>query len=197
MLKLLRFLLKILQISPFLYLNLSIAESVSDFQIDGISIGESLLAHYSISEIENADIAGHYSDDYFLNKGGFPAKTQEFDRLGFFYKKNNNKYIIHAAHGDILFIDDLEGCFNFMKEVENIVNQMFIDVDKKDYEYVYKNLGDGKSIAYVVEFPLGDGQIRVYCQDWSEETKKEFLWEIEGSIEISTKEVLHWLTDAN
>ena len=196
MLILFRFLLKIFQILPFLYLNLSIAEGISDFQIEGISIGDSLLDHYSLSEIENADFAGVYSDDYFLSKS-LTSKTQDFDYLSFFYKKNDNKYIIHSITGDTQFIDDLESCFVFMDEVENIVDQMFIDNKKQEYEYVYKNLGDGKSIAYIIEFPLERGQIRVYCQDWSEETKKDLLWEIEGLIEIATKEVLQWLTEFN
>ena len=196
MLRILRFLLKILQISPFLYLNLSLAESISDFQIEGISIGDSILDHYNINEIENANFAGVYSDDYFLSKS-FTAKTQDFDYLSISYKKNDNKYRIHSITGNNQFIDDLESCFVFMDELENIVNQMFINNNKIEYEYVYKNLGDGKSIAYIKEFPLEDGQIRVYCQNWSEVTKKEFLWEIEGTIEISTKERLQWLTDAN
>ena len=84
-----------------------------------------------------------------------------------------------------------------MYEVESAVEKMLVNTKKEENKFLYKNLADGKSVAYISEYPLENGQIRVYCQDWSEETKKQYLWEIEGSIEVSTKEVLNWLTDYN
>ena len=174
----------------------SFADDARDFQIEGIRIGDSLLDHYSQIEINNGMFGGNYSDDYFMDIG-LPTKNEDFDNLGFFYKKNDNKYIIHFISGDKKFIDDLESCFAFMDEVESTVDQMLMNTKKKEYEYVYKNLADGKSVSYISEYPLENGQIRVYCQDWSEETKKQFPWEIQGSVEVSTKEVLKWLTDYN
>ena len=41
-----------------------------------------------------------------------------------------------------------------MDEVENIVDQMFINNKKQEYKFVYENLADGKSIAHIIEFPL-------------------------------------------
>lgn len=173
-----------------------IAEDIFDFQISGISLGDSLLDHYSQIEINNGLPGGNYFDDYYTDIG-LDAKNQDFDGMGFFYKKNDSKYILQFISGEKKFTDDLESCFAFMDEVERTVDQMLMITKKDEYEYVYKNIADGKSVSYVSEYPLEKGQIRVYCQDWSEETKKQFLWEIEGVVEVSTKEVLKWLTDYN
>ena len=129
----------LLSILFILFSSSVIADDIYDFQISGISIGDSLLDHYSRREISNGLQGGNYSDDYFTDIG-LPTKNQEFDLLSFFYKKNDNKFIIHFMSGDKKFIDDLDSCFAFMDNVESTVDQMLMITEKKNINILTKTL---------------------------------------------------------
>ena len=164
----------LLTIFVLFFSSLLFADDILDFQIEGISIGDSLLDHYSQIEINNGIPGGDYTDDYFINIG-LPPKNQDFDDLSFFYKKMMmiTLYISYLEIKNSLMI--LKAALHLCMKLK-VLLKMLVNTKKEEYEFLYKNLADGKSVAYISEYPLENGQIRVYCQDWSEETKKQYLW---------------------
>ena len=49
-------------------------------------------------------------------------------------------------------------------------------------------------MAYITEFELDSGSIRVYCVNSSDDAKKSLNFPDYFAIELTTNEVLDWLT---
>ena len=92
-------------------LNFSVstyADDVRDFEIEGISIGESLLDHFSKNEIKNLIITTYHknTDEYIMLSGG-EDKSQEYENLSFHVKKNDNQFIVHSISGSFFYKKNL------------------------------------------------------------------------------------------
>ena len=84
-------------------LNFSVstyADDVRDFEIEGITIGDSLLDHFSKNEIKNFTITTYQNktDEYIMLTGA-EDKSQEYDSLSFHVKKNDNQNYKIASIG--------------------------------------------------------------------------------------------------
>ena len=69
------------------------AEDISDFEIEGMSIGDSLLEYYSISEIKNAPNYNDLPSDKKFTIIEMPKKGR-YDGLQFYYLTNNKNYFL-------------------------------------------------------------------------------------------------------
>ena len=65
--------------------NLSIADDISEFEIEGKSIGESLLDYYSKKEISNAIQMNYPKSDKYV-KYQFKINNSDYDSLSFHIK---------------------------------------------------------------------------------------------------------------
>ena len=102
--------------------------------------------------------------------------------------------------GNKSFDNNLSKCKEFKNSVIQKISHsnLFQDMEREDYEWLYETLGDGKSIAYVTHFKFGSnnqGAVRLFCTKWSDATKKEHYVIDRFFIEITTQEILRWLTD--
>ena len=101
--------LLLILILTFSLQNLTKADDIRDFQIEGMSIGDSLLDFFSKKEINKfanyddlpSDMKFRISEFYSNNK----IKMNTYDGIQIFYKPDDKKYILHSLGG---FID----CFN-------------------------------------------------------------------------------------
>ena len=86
----------------------------------------------------------------------------------------------------------------YKKNVFNDIINIYPDLEFYQYEWLYSELADGKSFAKIDDFLLSSGSIRLYCVNSSATSKRELNMDDYFSIEISTNEVLDWLSsDAN
>ena len=130
------------KLSTYLFLFLfsfstpSFADDISDFEIEGISIGDSALEYISLEEIqkeikrtksgyEHLKNPYEFGEVYLRNK-----EFQNYDLMSFFVKTDNEKYKISAIRGLIHYNDDIEGCINKKNEISNSLSNMFKDVKK-------------------------------------------------------------------
>ncbi len=87
------------------------ADDIRDFQIEGMSIGDSLLNHYKENEIRNLKKVFYpKSDKYYLLEGIKSKKKNEYEHLSFHLKKNDKQYIIHSISGGILYKKNFKNC---------------------------------------------------------------------------------------
>ena len=108
----------------------SFAEDISEFQIEGISIGDSLLDHLSKKEIINEIVRNKPAYNYLTEDFGevyFYGNFNTYDRLSFFVKPKDKHYTIYSIAGSISYDDKLEQCFAKQKEIE------------KEFSLTYKN----------------------------------------------------------
>ena len=70
---------------------------------------------------------------------------------------------------------------------------VFKNFKPSSYDYIYENVDDGKSIAYITDFDLENGSVRVWCVDWSEVTEKKRNFQDNVTVSISSREFDDWL----
>ena len=98
------------------------ADDISDFQIDGISLGDSLLDYSSEGEIE---IGPFYpkSKKFIMVRGNISSEV--YDKLQFHTKRNDKKYITHSIEGIIEYEKNIKDCYRKMDEVVGDLDGMF------------------------------------------------------------------------
>ena len=184
-------LLGIIIISSFLISSLK-ANDIQDFQIDGMSIGDSLLNFFSEEEIVNA-VKTKYPGSKEYYGVHFLSKLNNYDQYTFMIKSNDKRYKIYSLSGDIYYIDDLPGCLNKKEKIVEEVSALFLNIQKRTYTHKYKSTADGKSLAVVTDLEnLKNGLIRIYCNSYSKETEK-LGYKDALVVNISTNELTNWI----
>ena len=174
--------------------NIGFAENVKDYQISGISIGDSLLDFYNENEIKNLDIVNYRknTDEFFMLTGA-EDKSQEYETLSFHVKKNDNQYIIHAISGSFFYKKNFDKCLDKKERIVNSLKSDFRNLKSNEYDYKYD--WDLKSIAYISDFEFKNGVVRVYCVNWSEVTENERDFDDNLSISIQIDYFTKWLNN--
>ena len=149
------------------------ADDIKEFEIDGITVGDSLLDFYSLKEIElELKEAVVYPKSKKMIVVGFPAKESNLYRKYDFHIKNNDKkYIIYSVKGLVkLPIDE---CLNQKKKVINEIENQINNTIRNDYKGDYGE-DFGNSFAHVTDFDFKNGDsIRVWCMEW--ESTNEYV----------------------
>jgi len=203
--------LLILLFSFFLLSSPSVfADDISDFSIEGISIGDSLLDYMTEEEILE-EIELNKDDYYYLNEPNkylgiylwknFPV----YDTVSVFIRNNSaNKYLVNknlkhtilSVRGIIEFINDNNSCMNQRDEIVEIVSEIFPNAQKNVSSFKYKADFSGNSIMNAVYFYFDSKDlIEVSCTDMDEtfRIKKNFT---EGlSVVVRPNEIRSWLLD--
>ena len=78
------------------------ADDIRDFEIEGISIGDSLLKFFDKNTILSSR-KYTYKDDKFYSLDIWSEKFQNYEVIQFHLKKNDNNYKIHGLSGALLF----------------------------------------------------------------------------------------------
>ena len=166
------------------------ADDIKDFQIEGISVGESILDYYSEDTIkkDTKEVWPNTTYVQFCSEGNL----NDFQYLCFAYLKKDKKYIIHQLGGetDLSFDNCLKELELNVSALEGLFSSAKINTRKR-----YKHRGDKKkkSIGSDVQFILKEGSVaRVDCTDWSEEITKKKGWTDFLSVQLATKKFVKW-----
>ena len=180
----------------FAFQTLSWADDIRDFQIEGMSIGDSLLDYFSEKEIIKAKMGTHFKSQKYkkiiLEK---LKKLELYDTLTLWVKDKDKTYKIYSVEGYVYFKKDMQNCYKKQKEVIAELNDFFKELGVKDDGlHSRKHSGDksGKSTITdsIFRFPKGD-QIQISCMDFSKKTG----WDDTMSIAIDTKEYADFLSN--
>jgi len=166
-------LLGILVLGLFL-ITPSQADDIKDFQIEGMSIGDSLLDYFSQEEIKK-NIMWHYNDDKknneFVIVEFFSVPfAKVFDGAQFAIKLEDKKYKIYAIVGVISFKYNINDCYSKMKEIESELSELFkLSEKSNDSKVKMRQDVTGESTVSGAYFKFEDGgNASVQCYDFSE-----------------------------
>ena len=103
------------------------ADDISDFEIEGISIGDSLLLYSSKKEIDNGRIADYNSNKYsrYTLRKIKSKSLKKYDDVQVHFLTNDNKYIITGVSGGIFEKDKFNQCLEMKDQVVNVISDMF------------------------------------------------------------------------
>ena len=178
----------------FLLSVTSKADDIRDFEIEGISIGDSLLKSYSKTYLDSLEkLIYPGSDKYF--QISINNEKSDYDDISFVLKKNDNKYVIYNIGLAKFFENDLLNCKKFMKIKIDEILSIVKNLKEKTYEHQY-NIDDKKSLAYITDFIFTDeSSLRAYCVNWSDATEKKRNFTDNFSLDLSLRAYLDWLNN--
>ena len=172
--------------------SLSKADDIRDFEIEGISIGDSVLNFFSMDEIKNN------TWDYFKNKEFtplqfyYPKFAKTYDAIDIQYKTNDNDYKIMGLSGIIFYTDKkkINECYKKMDEIIIDVRSSIENLkETKKSTYTHTGVDDGgKSTVTQVSFENeGLDAITIQCYNYSTESQNHLR------IGINTYEYRYFL----
>ena len=133
------------------YFSHSLANDISDFQIEGLYVGESLLDYASLKEIKSAKSQQQFPNDkYIIYKGENLIKLKTYDYLNIDIKKNDKNFTIVALAG-IKSYNTLEECNKLKNEIQSSLEKTFNFNSKDITEYASKQDKTGKSMVYGIQ----------------------------------------------
>ena len=172
--------------------SLTKADDISDFEIEGMSIGDSLLNYFTVNEIKN-----------FVNYDDLPSdmtfriieifsnemKIELYDSVQIYFKPNDETFIIHGVNAG-LFCDTKKKCINQYDNIKRDISNLFGNSLKSE-NFTGKHIDDdtGQSIYKYLVYYHSNGEIAVGYTDWANHMK----YRDNVSIDITTQEVSDWV----
>jgi len=175
----------------FLFFSSSLfAEDISDFEIEGMSIGDSLFDYFSEEEINNEfeiklyeiPEKNKYKRIYIKNK-----IFKDYEYISIDVKYNDSNYTIYGVNG-MLDYSDPKNCFKKQDQIIKNLSSIFIESPNR---FVVPSSYDstGQSKLHYAEYSVNKGFIQIICYDFAKHTK------IKSGLDVSiiSKEFQDWL----
>ena len=183
--------LLLILILTFSFQSWTKAEDISGFQIEGMSIGDSLLDFFSEEKINLAEQIDYLNKDFYGIKLNVDSK--DYDRIRVHFKQNDLNYKIYALEADKIF-QNINDCY-ILKDnhVENL-SKLFLKyttLDKKKRKHTDPRAKDSYTTDFYFEFDNGS-LASVSCYDWSKEYNEYGIEDV-LRIGIFSKEFSNWL----
>jgi hypothetical protein len=193
--------LLLILILTFSFQTLTKADDISDFEIEGMSIGDSLLDYLSKSEIKKIIkiTKNHYK--YLKDPTKYreayifqPNNFKTYQTASLMFRQNDDNYTIMFVRGMKDYIENLNGCFSQLNEIAKEIETSISNFTKDVREGKSKLDKSGKSISYNTYYTLSSGDaIMLTCNNWDEKLRKKNNWTEGLSVIVRTKEVGNWL----
>ncbi len=169
------------------------AENSKDFEIAGMSLGDSLLNYFTKEEIKKNSKYLYKNKKYYT----FAKRTENndiYEVIQISIKDNDDKYTIENLSGKILFQNNHAECNKKRSLIVKDITKIFsknIEI-KTDEGYEMPSDKTGKSVNDATFFYFPNGSVAsVECTDWA----KEMRYKDNLKVRIFSKEYNYWLTD--
>ena len=152
------------------------ADDISDFEIEGISVGDSLLDYFP-KEVILERMLTDYASKKFSRLDSFKEDDANFinytiyDGMQFHFKTKDKKFIIYSLSAINAYWDNVSECYIEKKEIIEDLKALFPNTRYRFYEKEpHADDPSGKSLVEEFYFDFNNGETaRVACFDWSEE----------------------------
>jgi hypothetical protein len=156
------------------------ADDINEFEIEGISIGDSLLKYADLEQIKNDSNFYYHSNKfgtYYLE-----LKNSDYDGLQIDYENSGN-FIIEGFGGKIFFKENfMQECLIKEKEILNSIKKVLksnsVYKDHGIIPHNYDKSGNSVGTWHTFELNDGSGFIMLECMDWSDEVNFEDNFEL-------------------
>ena len=188
--------LLLILILTFSFQPLTKADDISDFQIEGISIGDSLLDYMSLNEIKKEEKNHTKMGDKFIMVFYYQGSTSKlYNDVQVTYDPNDNDYIIHQVSGFLDYKNNIQDCLKKKNEIKEEISEVFNNLntrDEKNIPHPYDKSGETK--YWATDFYLDSGaMINVGCMDWSSKFEEENNWLDSLDVNISSSDYVKYL----
>ena len=150
------------------------ADDIRDYEIEGMSIGNSALDFFSKEEIKK-NIVDYMTDNKFTMTC-FSNNLKTFDEVCLMFKSNDKNNIIHGISGELRYVNkDINYCFNKQKEIDNEISILFKNLKRKSWGILKlgpRVLEIDPNATYnpiTYDFKNEKERLQISCYDFSEE----------------------------
>ena len=182
--------------------TLAKADDIRDFQIEGMSIGDSLLDYFTNEEINNKknsynDKGYIYPERDYYSLTFYNTNFENYEAVQINLKDGDNRYIIHSLSG--IKNMNIEECYKVFDSIEKEIDALFSNsrkVDKQKRKHVYDKTG--KSFTTDVYYWLPDNSYAaLVCTDWSENIEVSKNWADHMRTEMGSPSFTKWYQNLN
>ena len=171
------------------------ADDISEFEIEGVSIGESLLKYMTKKEIIS-DFSFVYKDKEFATV--FFSKKTKYDNIQITVKPNDKNLIIHGISAIIYYDDRYSECLIqkeiITKQMESLISS---NTRKQSKDNIKRNLRydpTGESIWSYFAFYFDNGEAsQVFCTDWAKYLTEKKNWRDNLKVALYSKQFAKYL----
>ena len=153
----------------------TIADEITDFEIEGISVGDSALSFFNKNEIKNN------TWDYYKDKKFTPVQMtglyffETYQGVDFDYKTEDKNYTIYSLSGILKYNDkNIKDCYKKMDEIDEELQSVLEDFKKED-KATWKHAVDptGESTFTDIYYESEEGNVTITCYNFSEKQEKK------------------------
>ena len=192
-----------MRLLPILILTFSFqtfakADDLRDFQIEGMSVGDSLLDYMNKNQINNS------KRNYFTDKRNYymvykDSSLNTYEIVDIYLKTGDKNYEIKSIVGKLI-VKNKKACLLKKKEITNQLDQFFPNSEKQTYDDVPHTYDKtGKSREYQTGYLLGkdfmDDHVSIVCSFFSKKIKRENKWEDSLNVAATSAEIQSWIAD--
>ena len=158
------------------------ADGVEELEIEGMSVGDSLLDFMDKSEM---DFAFLYKDKSF--KTTYFDKPKIYDDIQISVKSDDNNYIIHNISGKIYYRKNYDECLKnkikITKAFQSVISSNVKTQNKNNVRRSSDPTGNSTWSYYAFYFDNGSAA-QVFCTDWSDELfkSKNYFDELKAAL---------------
>ncbi len=157
------------------------ADDIRDFEIGGITLGDSLLDYMSKKEIINYE-QKHYNLNSKFFETQYPKSKGLYKYLLFHVKRNDPSYIVHLIRG-VNIVDGKNECLKIKKKIVKEIKPLFNESKFQEgshKHYYYKN-----STQYISNFEFKNlDSVRIECMIMHDKDLK-IHGDIPDTLEVS------------
>ena len=187
------------KLSTYLFLLLfsfqtsSWADDISGFQIEGMSVGDSLLDYFDKEEIEKFIYGDYYKDKTFTSVEYISQLDSKYEVIQIHFKTNDKKYIIFSIDGVIRFKDNIKNCNKEKNKISNEIEEIFKNLNKKE---INTKMASGHGTLSGIKFKFKSGDyVEVVCYDYYNEYTDETGFVDNLRVSMNRKELSEWIRD--
>jgi len=175
------------------------ADDIRDFEIEGMSIGDSLLDYFTKKKIK---IKRKYRIKY-PNSKKFTAitfdedpKFKVYDSIQANVKTNDKKYIIYSISGISYFDNNISKCKEQMKLISKELIKIFPNASNINKTKKHEYDKSGKSLIHQSIFDMDSGaEARVECYDWSKKMSKKHNLDDQLIVSILSEDFSYFMAN--
>ena len=148
------------------------ADDIKDFEIEGMSIGDSALKYFTEDEIIINIRKNSYegSDGLFFDAQFEDNNYELYEQVTLTFKKYDKKYTIYSLGGLIFYDNDKPNCINDYKKIAKDVEKLFPNHKQNTLDNQHPQDPTGKSLINGITF-LDENYsgAEISCYSWSKE----------------------------
>ena len=144
----------LLTLFVLLFSSSVVADDISDFEIEGMSVGDSLLDYYSEEEMNSFRIYEYVDKEFYsMDLLNTSLTFKIYDGMQVQLKTKDNKYILHGMSGLLIYKNnEFNQCMEKLKIIKKDISNLFINYTEDEYKRSHPDDANSKSYSYEMIF---------------------------------------------